>query len=111
MRSTLGACPRCIWLLERVRATVPASLVHQTEDGPVHLWATSDGNGGWRARIWGRELAGARRFATLTDANRYLRYSFAEIFPKHECSAGCASLDEAAQKNAAVRMQYRDYTE
>jgi len=107
----LEACPRCIKLLEKVRATVPASLVHQTEDGPVHLWAKLDGKAGWRAQIWGLELAGARRFETLQEANRYLRDSFAEMFPGHVCSAQCASLDEAAQERASAEMQFQDYTE
>jgi hypothetical protein len=106
----LALCPRCAEIVDDVRAVLAVSLVHQTEDGPVHLSASPD-EGGWRARIWGRQLAGARRFQTRAEANRHLLDSFARMFPHHLCSAGCEPLDEAAQESAAARMQFWDYWE
>jgi hypothetical protein len=107
----LALCPRCREIVEDVRAGLPVSRVHQTEDGPVHLWASPDPEGGWKARIWGRELAGARRFETLAEANRHLLDSFGQMFGEHLCSEGCEHLDEATQEGAAARMQFWDYRE
>jgi hypothetical protein len=99
----LALCPRCAEIVEDIRAALPVSLVHQTEDGPVHLSTSPDKEGGWKARIWGRQLAGARRFQTLAEANRHLLDSFARMFPHHLC--------EAAQESAATGMQFWDYWE
>jgi len=107
----LAQCPRCAEIVAITRARLPVSRVHLTEDGPVHLWASPDKDGGWKARIWGRQLAGARRFQTLAEANRHLLDSFARMFPGHLCSGGCEQLDETAQENAAARMQFWDYSE
>jgi len=107
----IARCPRCAGIVEDVRAALPVSLVHGTEDGPVHLWASPDKEGRWKARIWGRQLAGARRFQTLTEANRHLLDSFARMFPDHLCSGGCEPLDDAAQERAAAEMQFWDYSE
>jgi hypothetical protein len=105
----LALCRRCAEMVEDGRAALPASMVHQTEDGPVHLWASPDKGDGWKARIWGRQLAGARRFPSLAEANRHLLDSFARMFPDHLCSGGCEHLDEAAQESAAARLQFWDY--
>jgi hypothetical protein len=107
----LANCERCAEIVEEAKAPQPVSVVHQTEDGPVHLWASPDQEGGWKAQIWGQQLAGARRFQTLPEANRYLLDSFARMFPEHECKGGCQHLDEAAQATAAARMQFWDYWE
>ena len=112
----VAICPRCAEIVEGARDPPPidpppVSLVHQTEDGPVHLWASPDKESGWKARIWGQQLAGAHRFQTLVEANRHLLDSFARMFPDHRCSAGCEQLDEAAQEGAAARMQFWDYWE
>lgn len=89
----------------------PVSVVHQTEDGPVHLWASPGQDGRWRARIWGQQLAGTHQFQTLAEANRHLLESFLQMFPDHVCSSGCVPLDAAAQQSAAAKMQFRDYSE
>ena len=107
----VALCPSCRETLESVRAEIPVSFVHQTEDGPVHLWASPDEAGGWKARMWGHQLAGARRFPDVAEANRHLRESFARMFPGHRCSGGCGYLEEAAQEHAAERMQFGDYLE
>lgn len=103
--------PHCAEIVENAKAELPASLVHQTEDGPVHLWASADKQGGWKARIWSRQLAGAHRFETMAEANRYLRDSFAQMFPEHLCAGGCQSLGETAQERAAAGMYFWDYSE
>jgi len=107
----LKQCPRCAELVAATRAVLPVSVVHQTEDGPVHLWASPNKEGDWRARIWGRQLAGARRFATMGETNRHLLDSFARMFPEHVCTTACMELDRAAQEAAAARMEFWDYSE
>lgn len=89
----------------------PVSVVHQTEDGPVHLWASPGPEGNWKARIWGQQLGGTQQFRTLAEANRHLIESFSQMFPDHVCSSGCVPLDAAAQESAARKMQFRDYSE
>ena len=104
-------CRRCAEVVESTLAELPISLVHQTEDGPVHLWASPNKAEGWKARMWGEQLAGANRFGTLAETNRFLLDSFAQMFPGHVCSSRCESLDEAAQESAAERLQFWDYSE
>jgi hypothetical protein len=104
-------CVRCAVIVESVKAGLPVSFVHQTGDGPVHLWAVPDQEGGWRARIWGRQLAGARRFATMAEANQYLRESFAQMFHGHQCGGGCRYLEDTAHEHAADKMHFEDYSE
>jgi len=91
-------------------AQEPISVVHQTEDGPVHLWSLPGQEGCWKARIWGRQLAGTEQFGSLAEANRHLIESFAEMFSEHVCSSGCMPLDAVAQERAAAEMQFRDYS-
>jgi len=42
--------------------------IHFTEDGQIHLCASPDKDGGWRARRWGTQLSGARHFKTVEEA-------------------------------------------
>jgi hypothetical protein len=107
----IAQCRRCAEIVEITRAESPVSLVHQTEDGSVHLWASPDKHGDWKARIWGQQLAGARRFPTLAEANQHLLDAFAQMFPGHICSGACERLDAAAQQSAAAKMQFWDYSE
>src|ERR1051326_8297907 len=89
LEEQVAQSPHCADLVEKA-----TSLVHLTEDGPVHLWVSSDNQGGWKTKIWSKQIAGAGRFETLAEANRHLRDSFAQMFPEHTCSAGCKSLTE-----------------
>ena len=92
------------------RREEPVSFIHDTEDGQVHLWASSDDEGGWNARFWGRELAGARHFDTVAKANAYLRDSFTEMFPEHRCTEQCGTATEIAQRRGMTESGYHDYS-
>lgn len=85
------------------------SEIHFTEDGQIHLWASPDKDGGWRARRWGAQLSGARHFKTVEEANAYLQQSFREMFPEHVCTAQCGTSGEVAQRRAAEEMNFHDY--
>lgn len=82
------------------------SLVHHTDDGLVHLLVLRDRDGGWRGTIFGDELACARSFEKLADANRYVQKSFKEMFPEHCCTSACGSANEEAQRVAAAAKNF-----
>jgi hypothetical protein len=79
----------------------PISLIHDTEDGMVHLWASEAKEGGWNARFWGEALAGAAHFGTVEEANAHLARCFAEMFPAHVCTEACGTPGAVAARNAA----------
>jgi len=56
----LAQCPRCAEIVAITRARLPVSRVHLTEDGPVHLWASPDKDGGME----GENLGPATRRST-----------------------------------------------
>ena len=85
------------------------SEIHSTEDGPIHLWVSPDKEGGWKARIWGTQLAGARSFKTVEAANTYALDSFRQMFPEHTCTDRCGTSAAVAQKQAADEMNAGDY--
>jgi hypothetical protein len=87
------------------------SAIHETEDGAVHMWASLDKTGDWKALLWGTELAGVRHFLTVNEANGYLLDSFWRMFPEHSCSGHCGTLDAVAQKRAAEKMNACDYAD
>ena len=61
---------------------VPIRLTRHAEGGPVHLHVTQAVGGGWRARLWGREVDLAAEFSTVQEANEFLLRSFTELFPE-----------------------------
>lgn len=82
------------------------SLIHTTEDGKIHLLVSLDKEGGWKAAFYGNELAGARHFETVYDANRYLLDAFSRMFPNHKCTADCGLASEISQRQAAARNNF-----
>jgi len=87
------------------------SVIHETEDGAVHLWASRDEDGAWKARNWGTQLAGGWRFRTVGEADGYLLDSFRRMFPGHRCGGRCGAVEAAVQRRAAEEMNAWDYTE
>jgi len=63
--------------------------VHQTEDGPVHFEVSHLPEGGWKARFWGKQLEGYGTCKTALQARKLLRGCFAQMYPKHRCTAEC----------------------
>ena len=84
----------------------PVSLVHDTEDGMVHLLVVPDKDGGWRGTIFGKELACARRFDALGEANSYVAGSFWQMFPEHRCCPTCGPASEASQRREAAEKNF-----
>ena len=79
------------------------SHVHATENGPIDLWAYPDVPGGWKAVVWGDQLAAGQHFETAEMANAYLVDSFRAMFPRHECGVKCGTAESVAQRNAVER--------
>jgi hypothetical protein len=73
-----------------LKKLISTDIVHLTEDGPIRLAVKRTGRTGWSASFSGPSLEGLRRFSSLAAANRYLRRSFAQMFPEHRCDGGCA---------------------
>ncbi len=69
----------------------PLDLIHDTSDGPVRLWVRRTPEGDWEALFSGEQLGGARRFATIAEANEYLLEAFREMFPEHQCTEACGA--------------------
>ena len=78
------------------------SSIHETEDGLVHLLVVPDKEGGWRATIFGQQLACARHFDSVAGANSYVIASFSQMFPEHLCGSKCAPASEAAQRHPSA---------
>ena len=83
------------------------SEIHDTEDGPIHLWVYPAKEGGWNAINWGHQLAGARHFKTVAKANAYLLDAFRRMFPEHTCNAKCGTAEAAAQRRAVEATNFR----
>jgi hypothetical protein len=62
---------------------------HDTADGEVNLEATRLHSRAWLARFRGAHLDGSDTFESLRDAFRFLRRSFAEMYPEHRCTRRC----------------------
>lgn len=62
---------------------------HFTEDGPIFGASHQRADGKWVARHWGRELQGEQVCDTVGEANAYLKESFRQMFPEHECAERC----------------------
>jgi hypothetical protein len=63
--------------------------VHFTEDGPIFGASHQRPDGKWVARHWGKQLQGGHVCDSLAEANAYLRASFQQMFPEHDCSVRC----------------------
>ena len=98
-------------IVELLVAREPLSLIHDTEDGPIHLWTLPDKDGAWEACFWGIELAGTRRFRTMAQANSYLLGSFARMFPTHSCTDRCRTGAEVAQRKAAMDLHFHQFAD
>jgi len=88
------------------RTSTAVSEIHLTQEGPVHLWASPDKEGGWKARFWGIKLASASHFKTVEQANRYLTDSFHRRFPQHQCAEKCGTAGEIAQWVGAAEFDF-----
>ena len=84
----LLVCERCRVTLGAIE---PFGFVHITSDGPVYLRVTTLRNGRFSARLWGRQLDGAREFRTGRGARGYLVRIFSKMFPEHVCTARCGA--------------------
>ncbi len=62
---------------------------HDTADGTVTLEATRLQERVWEARFRGCNLEGTGTFPSLREAFRFLRRSFAEMYPAHRCTRHC----------------------
>lgn len=62
---------------------------HDTADGTVTLEATRLQAGVWEARFRGGNLEGTETLTSLREAFRFLRRSFAEMYPEHRCTRHC----------------------
>ncbi len=62
---------------------------HDTADGEVSLEATRLQPRRWLARFRGAHLEGTETFPSLREAFRFLRRSFAEMYPEHRCTRRC----------------------
>ena len=87
----LGLCNHCRTRLDGIQ---PVSYVHFTADGPVYSRATRLATGKVIARHWGQELDGGRDFWDVSAARRYLRESFSQMFPEHQCNHNCGPMRE-----------------
>jgi hypothetical protein len=62
---------------------------HDTADGTVVLEASRLETRVWEAHFRGAHLEGKETFPSLREAFRFLRRSFAEMYPEHRCTRRC----------------------
>jgi hypothetical protein len=74
---------------EKPRGHAAAAFVHATEDGLINLEIRGLPGSRWSARFRGEQLEGQTVLASLREAYRHLRRSFAEMYPEHLCNPGC----------------------
>jgi hypothetical protein len=96
-------CRRCQTRLEQTDAFVkairsalakPATWIHHTTEGVVHLQVTRLEQGGWSARLFNAHLKALRHFEAPEAAYSWLVASFAEMFPGHRCTSLCRVFGE-----------------
>jgi hypothetical protein len=80
-------------LLRSGDGTGSAAYRHATADGPVILEILSLPESRWSAWIHGSRLDGRAQTGSAREACAYLRRSFAEMFPEHQCDEGCGPVD------------------
>ena len=80
-------------LLRSARSGASAAYRHATADGPVILEIRSLPESRWSAWIHGSRLDGRSQMGSPREACAYLRRSFAEMFPEHQCDEGCGPVD------------------
>jgi hypothetical protein len=61
---------------------------HEVEGRSVNLFVRPAGDQ-WIARISGPRLEGGMSFAARAEAEAYCHRAFREMFPEHQCGAGC----------------------
>ena len=81
-------------------ADAPVSFIHQTRDGPVHLLVKAS-RAGWDSLHWGKRLAGAWTFPTMTEANEYVLRRFRELYFGHRCTAACGPVDTISRHKSS----------
>ena len=69
-------------------------FVHDTEDGLIVSEAKQLGENEWLAHHWGPQLDGGGTFRSLGAAMTYLRESFEQMFPEHQCCTDRCEVDE-----------------
>jgi hypothetical protein len=82
----LRICAACRDRLKRIE---PFNMIHCTPDGPFYSRITQLKDGYFSAHHWGCQVDVWGRFRDLARARTYLIESFAQMFPKHECSNTC----------------------
>ncbi|MGD0668735.1 MAG: hypothetical protein ABSB23_14335 [Bryobacteraceae bacterium] len=93
VESHLLICAAC---RDRLAGIEPFNTVHFTEDGPIYSRITQMQNGSFSARHWGRQIDGGSCYQDLAAARKYLRDSFAQMFPEHRCVEACGDTTPSA---------------
>ena len=79
----------CDFCRARLAQIEPFNYIHFTEEGLVYIRVTRLATGEVSARHWGRDLYGRRILASVSAAELFLRESFSQMFPGHECHGRC----------------------
>ncbi|HXI43083.1 MAG TPA: hypothetical protein VNH18_35655 [Bryobacteraceae bacterium] len=77
---------------QAIFCTEPISIIHDTDEGPVHLFVLPS-KAGWRAFHWSPREAGTWTFSTLQEANEHLLRFFGNLYSGHRCSLACGPVD------------------
>ena len=78
--------------LSKIEITQPVSFIHQTGDGPVHLYVRAT-RAGWDSLHWSKRQAGTWTFPTMAEANEYVLRRFRELYLGHRCTDACRPVD------------------
>jgi hypothetical protein len=81
----------CNLCRERIVDIEPFNSVHYTADGLFYSRVTVLRDGSLWAHHWGCQIDGGRHHRHLTNARKYLRDSFVQMFPEHRCVEGCVT--------------------
>jgi hypothetical protein len=79
----------CADCRDRLAGIEPFSAIHFTRDGLFYSRVTQLRDGSFWARHWGCQIDGGGCHRDLASAVKYLLDSFLQMFPEHQCGAGC----------------------
>jgi len=79
-------------------------LLHHTRTGPVHMYVNGTEDGRWRARFLSRYQDENWEFDSIYQAERWLRFYFMELYPKHRCDGRCVPGPAFVAKDSGRRL-------